>query len=195
MRFEHVRKLVIAAGTVVTTVAAAFGFEIPADTMDAITAGVLALVGLILMYRVPQTPVDPSTKSSTLRSPAPVGIVALLFAMLALSGCGALSTIERPEIDSIAKGIAVTAADLETAAQTTERLCGHTEPGGPCARGAPISTSTKASIAARIQEGIDALNTANAALAIDDTFEADDQLLRAESILAIIEAELANHEN
>ena len=149
----------------------------------------------VVVGLVPNKPPKPKPRPTIVGSPVPVGILTLLFAMLMLSGCGVTSGIERPKIDSIAKGIAVTASDLETAAQTTLRLCGTVEPGGPCAPGAPIKTSTKDSIAAQIQEGINALNTANAALAIGETFEADDQLSRAEALLAIAEAELANHEN
>ena len=62
MSFEHIRKWVIAAATVATTVSAAFGFEIPAEKMDAIVAGVLAAAGLVLMYFVPQTPVPEKKK-------------------------------------------------------------------------------------------------------------------------------------
>lgn len=110
-----------------------------------------------------------------------------------LVGCGAIP--ERPEIDGIAKGIAVAAADLEAVAVTTRQLCGNTVPDGPCASTGLISTATKTDLKERIQDGLDALKLANFALETDEGIDADDHLSRAEAILLLLEAQLTNYEN
>lgn len=108
-----------------------------------------------------------------------------LFVFLFLVGCAA-----RPEVDSIADAIVVTAADIETAAQQIGRACGNTEPDGPCAPGALISTSDKDRLAEDLQEALDSLLLANQALAADEGIEADNRLARAKSLLLIVRTAL-----
>ncbi|MCH8134809.1 MAG: hypothetical protein IIB77_02385 [Proteobacteria bacterium] len=125
--------------------------------------------------------------SGNVHSPAAVGILAILLACFALSGCAA----QRPQIDSIADGIAVTAADVETAAQTVRSLCRNLDPGGPCAAGALISTTQKESLKNGLQDVLDSLSLANLALAMDDYPGARTKLARTQAILAVLSAELA----
>ncbi len=127
------------------------------------------------------------TGSGNVHSPAAVGILAILLACFALSGCAA----QRPQIDSIADGIAVTAADVETAAQTVRSLCRNAQPGGPCAVGALISTRQKESLKNGLQDVLDGLSIANLALAMDDFSGAKTKLARTQAILAVLSAELA----
>ena len=131
------------------------------------------------------------TGSGNVHSPAAVGILAILIACFAFSGCG----VQRPQVDSIADGIAVTAADVETAAQTVKRLCRNAEPGGLCADGAAISTEQKESLKNGLQDVLDGLSVANLALATNDYGEATDRLARTQAILAVLSAELARLQN
>ncbi len=131
------------------------------------------------------------TNSGNVHSPAAVGVLAILIACFAFSGCG----VQRPQVDSIADGIAVTAADVETAAQTVKSLCRNTQPGGPCADGALISTEQKESLKNGLQDVLDGLSVANLALATNDYGEATDRLARTQAILAVLSAELARLQN
>lgn len=131
------------------------------------------------------------TGSGNVHSPAAVGLLAILLTCLMLSGCG----VQRPQIDSISDGIAVTAADVETAAQTVKSLCRNERPGGPCASGALISTATKERLKSRLQSVLDGLSMANRALATDDTLVAQDRLARTEALLAVLRAELTRLQN
>lgn len=123
--------------------------------------------------------------------PLAAGILATLLACLMLSGCG----IQRPQIDSVADGIAVTASDVETTAQTVQRLCRNTRPGGSCADGALISTEQKESLKNGLQDVLDGLSMANLALATNDTVGAMDGLARTNAILAVLRAELTRLQN
>ena len=123
--------------------------------------------------------------------PLAAGILATLLACLMLSGCG----IQRPQIDSVADGIAVTASDVETTAQTVQRLCRNERPGGPCANGALISTEQKESLKNGLQDVLDGLSMANLALATNDTVGAKDGLARTNAILAVLRAELTRLQN
>ena len=125
------------------------------------------------------------------RSPAFVGLLAILLACFALSGCGT----QRPQIDSISDAIAVTAADVETAAQTVKSLCRNERPGGPCAAGAPISTDQKESLKNGLQDVLDGLSLANLAVATGNDAEARGGLARTEAILAVLRAELIRLQN
>ena len=131
------------------------------------------------------------TRSGNLHSPAVVGLLAGLMALLMLSGCG----VQRPQVDSVADGIAVTAADVETAAQTVKRLCRNTQPSGPCGPGALISTAQKDSLKNGLQDVLDGLSIANLALATNDYGKAMDGLARTQAILAVLSAELARLQN
>lgn len=124
-------------------------------------------------------------------SPAAVGIIAILLTCFVLSGCG----IQRPQVDSISDGIAVTAADVETAAQTVHRMCRNTRPGGPCARGALLSTEQKESLKNGLQDMLDGLSLANLAVATSDYDGARSGLARTQAILAVLSAELARLQN
>jgi len=135
------------------------------------------------------------TNSGNVHSPGAVGIVAVLLACLMLSSCGYLGLTPRPEIDSVSDGIAVTAADVETAAQTVKRLCLNTEPGGPCADGATISTEQKESLKNGLQDVLDGLSIANLAVATDDEAAARGRLARTQAILAVLSAELVRLQN
>ena len=132
------------------------------------------------------TSMDPNA-----RSPWYVGILAGFLAMAMLSGCG----IVRPDIDSTADAIAVTAADVETAAQTVSHLCLNVVPGGDCAEGAPISTGQKESLKNGLQDVLDGLSLANLALATQDNSGASSQLARTRALLSVLQAELARLEN
>lgn len=108
----------------------------------------------------------------------------LIVCLLVLSGCG----LNRPGIDSIADGIAVSAADIETLAQVTQEMCGNTTPRGDCLPGALVSTETKNEIREQLQQALSYLNDANRALAADETARASDFLTRTETILVVVEA-------
>jgi len=128
---------------------------------------------------------------SNAKSPAVMGVLALILATLMLSGCA----VQRPQVDSIADGIAVTASDVETAAQTVKRLCRNTEPGGPCADDALISTEQKESLENGLQDVLDGLSIANLALATNDNIGAMDGLAQTDAILAVLRAELTRLQN
>lgn len=123
--------------------------------------------------------------------PLAAGMLATLLACLMLSGCGT----PRPQIDSISDAIAVTAADVETAAQTVKSLCRNDRPGGPCAFGAPLSTEQKESLKNGLQDILDGLSLANLAVANGDNAEANSRLARTEAILAVLRAELIRLQN
>ncbi len=127
------------------------------------------------------------TGTGNVHSPTSVGIVAILLTCLMLSGCG----MQRPQVDSVADAIAVTAADVETAAQTVKSLCRNIEPGGPCADSAIISTAQKESLKNGLQDVLDGLSLANLAVANGDLVGAGDGLARTQAILAVLSAELA----
>jgi len=127
------------------------------------------------------------TPGPMIQSPWLTGILAGLLALSMLSGC----VTPRPKIDSIADGIAVTAADIETAAQTVKSLCRNTEPGGPCAADALISTDTKERLKNQLQEMLNALTVANLALSAADTSQAQTKLQQTTALLLILQAELA----
>ena len=131
------------------------------------------------------------TGSGNVHSPASVGIFAILLACLMLAGCG----IQRPQTDSISDAIAVTAADVETAAQTVKDLCRNTVAGGPCADGALISTATKERLKEQLQDVLDSLRAADRLLASNDSISAQTRLGRTQALLAILSAELARLEN
>lgn len=131
------------------------------------------------------------TGSGNVHSPAWVGIFAMLLACLMLSGCGT----QRPQIDSLSDAIVVTAADVETAAQTVKSLCRNERPGGPCAPGALISTNTKERLKSALQSVLDGLSTANVALAAGDSIDAGDRLARTQALLAVLSAELTRLQN
>lgn len=131
------------------------------------------------------------TRTGNLHSPPAVGILAVLLACLMLSGCG----IQRPQTDSISDAIAVTAADVETAAQTVKDLCRNTIAGGPCATDALISTATKERLKRQLQDVLDGLRTADQLLAANASNTAQDRLSRTQALLAILSAELARLEN
>ena len=118
-------------------------------------------------------------------------MLATLLACLMLSGCAT----QRPQIDSMADAIAVTAADVETVAQTVKSLCRNERPGGPCAAGAPISTDQKESLKNGLQDVLDGLSLANLALATGDEAGARGGLARTEAILAVLRAELVRLQN
>ena len=103
--------------------------------------------------------------------------------MVALGGCAS-----RPTVDSLADGVAVTAADIETAAQTTARLCQNTVPSGPCAENALIDTELRDEVKGELQRALAYLNDANRALAADQAARADGLLNRATAILVVVEA-------
>lgn len=107
-----------------------------------------------------------------------------------LAGCAT----PRPEVDSVADAILVTSADIESAAQTVQGLCGNLTPGGPCAAGAAISTETKESLKVRLQQAQDAIVTANRLLAAGLPADAEGKLALAESILLALQAELARRQ-
>lgn len=111
----------------------------------------------------------------------------LIITVLFLSACVA----PRPEINSVADAIVVTSADIETAAQTVKNLCGNVEAGGPCMAGALISTETKEGFKLNLQKAQDSIVVANRLLASGSVNEAADKLAIAESILRILQAELA----
>lgn len=131
------------------------------------------------------------TNSGNVHSPAAVGLLAILLACFSLSGCG----LQRPNVDSISDGIAVTAADVETAAQTVKRLCRNERPGGPCANSALISTGQKESLKNGLQDVLDGLSIANLAVATGDGVGARSGLARTQAILAVLSAELARLQN
>ena len=114
----------------------------------------------------------------------------VILCVLAVAGCG----INRPVIDSVADAIAVTAADIETAAQTAQRLCGNTVPDGPCRPGALLDTGTKDEIKNQLQDALDYLSDANRALAADEGARASGFLNRAEALLVVVEAVLRERE-
>jgi len=118
-------------------------------------------------------------------------ILSLLLVFVLLFGCG----IQRPPVDSIADGIAVTAADVETTAQMVKSLCRNTVPGGPCADDAMISTGQKESLKNGLQDVLDGLSMANLALAVNDDATARDGLARTQAILAVLRAELTRLSN
>ncbi len=148
------------------------------------TGALIVAAGLLFK---PDAGIKQLPGTGDVRSPVFVGILAGLLALLMLSGCAA----QRPQIDSIADGIAVTAADVETAAQTVRSLCRNAQPGGPCAVGALISTSQKESLKNGLQDVLDGLSVANLALSMDDYSGAQTKLARTQAILAVLSAELA----
>jgi len=135
------------------------------------------------------------TKSGNLHSPPAAGLLAGLVALLMLSGCTGLGITSRPSIDSLPDAIAVTAADVETAAQTVKRLCRNTEPGGPCAASAAISTEQKESLKYGLQDVLDGLSLANLAVANDNEAAARGSLARVNALLAVLSAELVRLQN
>jgi hypothetical protein len=109
--------------------------------------------------------------------------------LLAFSLLGCVTP--RPPVESVADAIVVTAADIESVAQTVKTLCGNLEPGGPCADGAAISTETKAMLKIRLQTAQDALVAANRLLAAGQSVDASDKLAVADAIIRALQAELA----
>lgn len=173
------------------------GYFLP-DLMDSapemlgeLFTGALIVAAGLLFSPDAGTKLLPGTGTAT-RSPVVVGILAGLMALLMFSGCNVL---QRPQVDSVADAIAVTAADVETTAQTVKRLCGNTRPGGDCARGATLSTDQKESLKNGLQDVLDGLSVANLALATGNAIEAGDSLARTQAILAVLRAELTRLEN
>ncbi len=123
----------------------------------------------------------PLGTGSSPKSPAWLALLAL--AMLILGSCG----IQHPRVDSVSDGIVVAAADIETAAQTTQQLCGNTQPGGECAPGATISTDAKNRLRDQLQTAQDQLLLADMALQADESVEASDRLARAEALLTMVQ--------
>jgi hypothetical protein len=110
-----------------------------------------------------------------------------LIALVLLIGC----VTPRPQTDNVADAILVTSADIESAAQTVKTLCGNLEPGGPCMPGAAISTETKESLKIRLQEAQNAVVLADRLLENGLPIDAASKLALAESIIIILQAELA----
>lgn len=117
------------------------------------------------------------------------GIFVVFLAMMLVS-CSA----PRPQIDSVADAIAVTSADIETAAETVLDLCRNASPGGQCAPNALISTSTKDDMKRQLQAALDGVKTANDALDAHDSIAADNHLDRARTLLTILSQQLARLE-
>ena len=109
-----------------------------------------------------------------------------LFFVLFLSAC----VTPRPKIDSVADAIVVTSADIESTAQTVQKLCGNTVPDGPCAPGAVISTRTKDRFKERLQDAQDTVVASNRLLAAGKSVEAGDRLSQAEIVIMAIQSEL-----
>lgn len=113
----------------------------------------------------------------------------VLGSLVALGGCAS-----RPSVDSLADVVAATAADIETAAQSTERLCANVVPSGPCASNALIDTELRDEIKGELQRALVYLNDANRALAADQAARADGLLNRATAVLTVVEAILRERE-
>lgn len=111
--------------------------------------------------------------------------LALVVAALALAAC---ALVARPPVDSVADAIVITAAEIETAATQVRALCGNDAPGGPCVEGALIDSRTKDELRARLQDAQDALVDANRALAAARDTDAENQLARAEAVLAAVQS-------
>ena len=150
--------------------------------------GLLLLLTPAAVYFFPNK--DPDLLPYRVRSPASVSILALLLACFMLASCG----IQRPHIDSAADAIAVTSADIETAAQTVKDLCQNIEPGGPCAPTSIISTQRKESFKVSLQKMLDTLRTADLALTMGQEAKSDEYLARTESMLLILKSELARYQ-
>lgn len=125
-----------------------------------------------------------------INSPPWVSFLAVVVACFMLAGCG----IQRPTIDSASDAIAVTAADVETAAQTIHDLCQNIEPGGPCADNAILSTERKERFKVYLQTILDTLRAADLALAAGDDAQSNTYLARTESMLLILKNELARYQ-
>lgn len=165
-------------------------------TLDWVQGLVLALTPLgVFFFPNKDTSIDFQSVAGThaVRSPVLIGLLAGLVALLMLSGCAGLG-IQRPPITSIADGIAVTAADVETSAVLVKSLCLNVEPGGLCAIGAVISTATKDKFKASLQSILDGLRLADLALTSGDLLDAQDRLARTQALLAILRAELTQVE-
>lgn len=113
-------------------------------------------------------------------------ISVLMLSFLMLAACVA----PRPQINSIADAIVVTSSDIESTAQIVRNLCRNTAPGGPCAAGSLISTSTKDSFKRSLQEAQDGVVAANRLLAAGNSVDARDRLAFADAIVLALIAEL-----
>jgi len=184
---SNYRKLIVAVLGMVVMLLEGTAFEIPLPVQDWIVDAILGLATLFGIYQVPNT----SSDGSTVRSPAWVGVIALFLTFLMMSGCAS----QRPEVRNLSDAIAVTSADIETAAQQVRRACGHTVPGGRCVPGALINTDMKNDLAQRLQDALDGVKLADLALDNDEILEADDRLNRARNILQLVRDSLAAAES
>ena len=116
----------------------------------------------------------------------PNSVAVLILSFFVLAAC----VTPRPTVDSIADAIVVTSADIESAAAIVKNLCGNTVPGGPCAMGSLISTSTKDSFKRGLQEALDGVVAANRLLAAGRSVDAEDRLAIADAIVKVLQAEL-----
>lgn len=117
-------------------------------------------------------------------------LLAVLLSVMT-AGCGIFDgVVDRPEVDSMADAIAVSAADITSLATEVHALCGNLEPGGPCLDGALISTEAKEQMREQLQEAQDALVLANTALNVNDGVAAGDYLTQVETLLTFLRDEL-----
>lgn len=116
-------------------------------------------------------------------------LIPLLLAFVII-GCGT----PVPRADSIEDAIVVTSANIETAADQLQDLCGNTVPRGQCRAGALVDTDTKERLRLQLQEALDAVRLANLAVSNDDNHDASDSLGRAQALLTLVRSELARRE-
>ena len=178
------KSLILVLLAAVSEIVKLFGVEVPLAVTNGIADTVMWALAVAGVYSVPNKPETPP--ATYMNSPWFIGLAAIAVTTLMLSGCAG----QRPKVDSLADAIVVTAADVETAAQTVNNLCRNEKPGGECAPYALISTATKNDLRDRLQKVNDGLRAANRALAADEVIEADDYLARAKSLLEVLEDEI-----
>ncbi len=120
----------------------------------------------------------------------PCSIAVLILTSVMLCAC----VTPRPQVNSVADAIIVSSADIESAAQTVQNLCGNTEPGGPCAAGSLISTTSKNSYKRQLQDALDGVKTANRLLAAGNATAAGNRLDQVDAIVLALTAELARRQ-
>jgi len=191
-KIGEIRKLIVAIITPLIPALNQFGVPLPEFLTADWLNNLLLILTPVLVFFVPnQGPASAARGPTIVGTPSIVGVASLLIAALVLSGC----QTPRPKIDSIGDAIVVTAADIETVAQTVRELCGNTAPDGPCLASAVIDTGKKNQLKDTLSRALASLRLANQAYEADEAVEAEDRLTRAQLLLTLIREELARLEN
>lgn len=148
--------------------------ELDSALLEAAILMVLTAAGV---YVAPANqPKPPPPPGSTMRTPWPIVVLALIVA--GLWGCASYTFNDIS--GAFSKAVSATA-------NSVRRECGNAEPGGPCVPGSLISTEDRDELRARLLVALDARDMARDAWRAGEQAEAFARLRAAQAILDQIE--------